>query len=86
MALAISLDRGTKADITWTIPYYLYKQLGHLDPNKINSLTVDELNTVFLTLPHKPRYITDAPRTVKELTNLVVSAFNGDASLIWKEG
>ena len=84
LALAISLDRGTKAEIIWTIPYDLYQQLGHLDPQKIHLLSLGALTTIFSHLPRKPRYINDAPRTVLELTNLVVSTFEGDASLIWK--
>lgn len=84
LALAISLDRGTKAEIIWTIPYYLSEQFGHLDPQIINLLTIDELATAFSNLPHKPRYINAAPRTVMELTNLIVSAFDGDTSKMWK--
>jgi len=84
LALAISLNRGTKAEIIWTIPYFLFEQFGHLDPHKINLLKIDELATAFSNLPYKPRYINAAPRTVMELTNLVVSAFDGDASLMWR--
>ena len=29
---ACCLDRGTKAEIIWTIPYWLYQQVGHYDP------------------------------------------------------
>ena len=82
-ALATSLDRGTKADIIWTIPYDLHQLLGHLDPFKINQLSIDQLADVVNSLPRKPRYRTDAPRTIKELTHLVVTKFKGDASQIW---
>lgn len=84
LAMAISLDRGTKAEIIWTIPYYIFQQLGHLDPGKINSFSLNELEDMFSRLPNGPRYISDAPRTLKELTNIVVAAFDGDASLIWQ--
>lgn len=83
LALAISLDRGTKADIIWTIPYDLYQHLGHLDPEKINQLSLEELESIFFELPRKPRYVNDAPRTVKELTRLVVKEFGGDTSGMW---
>jgi hypothetical protein len=31
-ALAAVLDRGTKADIIWTVPYYLQAKIGELTP------------------------------------------------------
>lgn len=82
-ALAISLDRGTKAEIIWTIPYDLYQQLGHLDPYEIDLLSLDQLADIISKLPKKPRYKTDAPRTIKELTHLIVTDYDGDASKIW---
>jgi len=81
--LATSLDRGTKAEIIWSIPYDIFRELGHLDPFKINKMPIDSLTALFSRLPRKPRYINDAPRTVKELTDMIVRDFNGDASLIW---
>ncbi len=82
-AMAISLDRGTKAEIIWTIPYYIYKQLGHLDPYEIDLLSLDELAKIISLLPKKPRYKTDAPRTIKELTSNIISDYEGEASKIW---
>ena len=82
-AMAVCLDRGTKADIIWTIPYYIFQQLGHLDPVRINQLSLDELGEVISRLPKKPRYKTAAPRTIKELTRFVVEKYEGDASKIW---
>jgi len=82
-AIAISLDRGTKADIIWTIPYYIKNELGFLDPVRINSMTLEETAALFSRLPKRPRYINDAPRTLKELTALVINKFDGDASRIW---
>lgn len=81
--LATSLDRGTRAEIIWTIPYDIFMELGHLDPSKIIKLSIHDLTVLFSKLPHKPRFVNDAPRTVKELTEMVVKDFNGDASLIW---
>ena len=83
-ALATVLDRGTKADIIWTIPYDLYQKLGHLDPLIIHEMSLEELAEIVDSLPRKPRYRTDAPRTIKELTDLVVTDCEGDATLIWK--
>ena len=83
-ALATVLDRGTKAEIIWTIPYYLRKELGELNPEVFVGLRIEEIGEIFQKLPVKPRYINDAPRSVKELSEIVVSEFSGDASKIWK--
>jgi len=83
-ALATSLDRGTKADIIWTIPYDLYQQQGHLDPEKINEMSLEELAEIVDNLPRKPRYRTDAPKTIKDLATLVIEQNEGDASRIWE--
>ncbi len=84
-AIATCLDRGTKADIIWTIPYDIQQFLGHLDPNLIYQMSIEELVNLFVSLPHRPRYINDAPRTLKELTRIVVEECGGDASKIWKD-
>jgi endonuclease III len=84
-SMAISLDRQTKADIIWTIPYDIFVYLGHLDPNRFYKMSLDEIANIFSRLPRKPRFVNDAPKTVKDLTQIVVDEFKGDASLIWKD-
>jgi endonuclease III len=84
-ALAVCLDRGTKADIIWTIPYYIKQRLGHLDPYKINRMNQHELSALFNSLARRPRYVDAAPRTVQELTAHVIGRFGGDASRMWRD-
>ncbi len=43
-----------------------------------------ELKDLFDRIPRRPRYVNDAPRTIKELTQIVVAECHGDASQIWK--
>lgn len=83
-AMALALDRQTKADIIWTVPYDLKQRLGHLDPIRIDRLSLEELADAFYSLQHKPRFVNDAPRTVKDLTHLVVHRHAGDAARIWQ--
>jgi len=83
-ALAAVLDRGTKSEIIWTIPYYLQKQIGALNPHFFANKSIEDLERIFRRLPLKPRYLSDAPYTVKELSEIVVNEYNGDVSLIWK--
>jgi len=39
--LATCLDRGTRAEIIWTIPTWLQRQWGHLDPHRIRRMDDD---------------------------------------------
>jgi len=83
-ALAAVLDRGTKSEIIWTIPFYLQRHLGDLNPRFFVNKPDEDLEGIFRSLPAKPRYITDAPRTIKELSRIVLNEFDGDVSKIWK--
>ena len=83
-AIATCLDRGTKADIIWTIPYDIKNLLGHLDPHRINQMSLGELSDLFTRLPRRPRYNNAAPRTVKELTKIVVEEYDGHEEMIWE--
>ena len=82
-AMAVCLDRGAKADLIWTIPYYLHQILGHLDPHRIYEMSLDALADLFAHLPRKPRFVNDAPQTLHDLTRIVVEECGGDAELLW---
>ncbi|MDG5801050.1 hypothetical protein QA597_11830 [Marinilabiliaceae bacterium ANBcel2] len=83
-ALAAVIDRGAKAEIIWTIPYYLKNEIGSLDPRFFSKKTAKEIETILFKLTHKPRYISDASRTIQELSIMVLQKYNGDTSKIWK--
>jgi endonuclease III len=82
--IAVCLDRGTKAQVIWTIPYDMKMKLGHLDAQLIYQMSLEELTELFSQLPRKPRYVTDAPKTVRDLTRFVVEECHGDAALVWE--
>ena len=67
------LDRGTKAEIIWTIPYYIKRQLGNLDPYFFADAFIEELDHIFRNLPTKLRYLRDVSHTVKGLAKIVVN-------------
>lgn len=83
-ALAGVLDRGTKAEIIWTIPYYIKKQLGDLDPYFFANASLEELERIIQILPVKPRYVTDAPRTLRGLSRIVVTECDGQTQRLWE--
>ncbi|MBC8449264.1 MAG: hypothetical protein H8D78_16070 [Chloroflexi bacterium] len=82
--LATCLDRGTRADVIWTIPYWIKELLGHLDPHRIHQMPMEALVDLVGRLPKKPRYVDAAPRTIQDITRIVVEQFGGDAANIWK--
>lgn len=81
--LSTCLDRGMKAEVVWTIPYWLKQRLGHLDPQLVYLLSEERLAGLIAGLPKRPRYMDAAPRTVREITAVVVEEYDGDASRIW---
>jgi endonuclease III len=82
--LAACLDRGTKVEIIWNIPYDIKSNLGKLDPFEIGGLSISDLEELVTMLPRKPRYINDAPRTIRDLTSIVCHDCDGDARSIWR--
>lgn len=82
--LAACLDRSTKVEIIWNIPYDIKSILGRLDPFEIGELSISNLEELVRKLPHKPRYINDAPRTIRDLTSVVCRDCGGDARSIWR--
>ena len=83
-ALAGVLDRGTKAEIIWTIPYYIKRQLGDLNPYFFVNAPLKDLERIIQELPVKPRYVNDAPHTVKGLSRIIVNECNGQAQKLWE--
>jgi len=82
--IACCLDRGTKAEIIWSIPYDLKTKLGHLDPAKISKMAPADIRTLLESLPHHPRYMNDAPKTILDLTEIVLKECGGCASKVWE--
>ena len=82
--IASCLDRGTKSDIIWTIPYDLKQRLGALDVDAIAEIPEHRLDGIIRALPHKPRYINAAPRTILDLSRMIRDRFGGRAEKMWE--
>ena len=82
--IACCLDRGTKAEIIWSIPYDMESKLGHFDPEKIGQMSAADIRALLESLPHRPRYMNDAPKTILDLTKIVLEECGGCASRIWE--
>lgn len=81
---ACCLDRGTKTEIIWTIPYWISQQVGHYDPLRFRAQSLNQISLLFDHLPQKPRYTNAAPRTFQDICRIVVDNFEGNAENIWK--
>ena len=83
--LAVSIDRGMTAETAWRLPSKIKAVLGHLDPDKIAKMTSDEMLAVLRQIDGKPRYLTDAARTLVEVAEHVVNSYGGDARNLWRD-
>lgn len=81
---AACLDRGTKAEIIWTIPYWMNQITGSMEPNFYYKRSIEEISDDFSKLPYQPRYRTAAPKTIQSLTKIVVEEFNDHAKSMWE--
>jgi endonuclease III len=82
--LATSLDRGTKAEVIWTIPYWIKQRIGHLDSCLLYEMSLEAIQGVLDQLPRRPRYMADAPKTIKQISELLCRRYSGDAEALWR--
>ena len=83
-ALMCCLDRGMKSSAAWSIVRELERALGGLDPEDLAAMPLPKLARVYAALPRRPRFLHDAPRTTRELAQLVTTRFGGRARRIWQ--
>ena len=82
--IACCLDRGTRSDIIWTIPYALKQRLGALDVVAVAEMPEHKLDGIIRALPHKPRYVSAASRTILDLSRMIRDRFGGRAGKMWE--
>lgn len=80
--IAATIDRG-RAEINWTVPFWLGECWGHLDPRAVRRFTEEDLTMAFDALPKRPRFWKHAPATIHALTAIVVDEHGGDARGLW---
>lgn len=81
--MAACLDRGSRAESVWKIPWNLARKLGGLDPKRLILMTDLELEKELRSLPKKPRYPHQAAKTILGLTTLVLKQPNAAVEMIW---
>lgn len=82
--LAASVDRGMQAETAWQLPGKIREILGHLDPAKIAQMSSDDMLALLERVKGKPRYLTDAAKTIVDLAGQVAKDYGGDARNLWR--
>ena len=82
--IASCLDRGNRSDIIRTIPNALKQRLGALDVAAVAEMPEHKLDGIIRALPHKPRYVNAAPRTILNLSRMIRDRFGGRAEKMWE--
>ncbi len=82
--IACCLERGSKSERTWTIPYGMKQRLGALDVDAIAEMPERRLDEIIRGLPHKPRFVNAAPRTILDLSRMIRDRFGGRAEKMWE--
>ena len=83
--LGAALNRGMQWRMAWQIPYDLKISLGDLEPEFLATIPPKDLENILLGLPHRPRYLRDAVKTIKSAARLVYEEFGGDAARVWQD-
>ena len=83
--IASCLDHRTKSERIWTIPYDLKQRLRALDVFTIADIPQCKLDEIIGDLPHKPKYISDAAKTILDLSRMIRDEFGGRAQRMWQD-
>lgn len=82
--LACVMDRQIKAERAWLIPYYVSKEIGGFEFEKLKKLNLASLKDIF-----KKRSLHRFNETMAEnfysAIQLISEKYNGDASKIWED-
>ena len=83
--IAVAFDRGMPWEMAFQIPAEIERK-GCLDPERLASMSEDELARLLEGLPIRPRYgATEGARTLSDAARLMCGQFDGDAGAIWKD-
>jgi uncharacterized HhH-GPD family protein len=83
--IGVILDQGQKAERVWATPLELMKRLGHIDPNEVAKINIEELSRVFGIKPKLHRFWKTMAKRVYEAANIIANKYRGDAAKLWDD-
>ncbi|MCK5476316.1 MAG: iron-sulfur cluster loop [Candidatus Aenigmarchaeota archaeon] len=81
--LGVLYDQWIPAERAWSIPYYIYRELGHLNVKKIAKMKSSEILEIFERTT-KPIHPLKMARQTINAAKLIVKKYNGNAE-IWSD-
>lgn len=85
LLVGFALDQQVTVPTAFAGPLKLRQRLGHLDPSRIASLPIDELEGVFRQAPAVHRFPGNMAKRIHALAAVIADAYDGDASRVWTE-
>ena len=83
LLLGTIYNQQMPAEHVWAIPYNLFKMLGHLDPLRISSMSVQDVLSLFDKLPRKPRYPPQMAQQTIEAAKIIINEYGGNVENLW---
>lgn len=79
------MDTGVDADVAWSVPYRIFKELGTFEINDLYEVTEEEYQTMFTGENKWHRYPVVKSKVIYNAIHKIVESefMNGDASRIW---
>lgn len=87
--LGALLDQQVLAEGAWDAPRELRRRLGHLDPGRISRMSVDSLERVIRGHPDEKslhRFPRRMATFIRGGSRILVSQYEGDPALLWRDG
>lgn len=81
--LACVMDRQMRAERAWLIPYYISKEIGGFEPERLLKLDLDTLKAIFKK-KSLHRFNDTMANNFYNAIKLIHDKYNDDASNIWK--
>lgn len=85
LLIGMLLDQQVTMELAFAGPAKLQARLGHLDPERIAAMDVDEFVAVCAAKPAVHRFPSSMGRRIHELCGVLAERYEGDAEQLWND-
>ncbi len=85
LLIGLVLDQQVPMERAFSAPYDLRERLGHLDPGRIATMPVEDLESAFRQRPALHRFPGSMAQRVQRLCEIVATRYRGDAGAVWRD-